>query len=71
MIAQAAAISGGLWLSFGSKNAGPSPAPAQAYLVAFICWIILVAFATAVLTRLWDWTLFRLARPRPRIRQRE
>lgn len=52
--AQAAAISGLMWLSFLSPYADRSPTPPQAYFVVFITWTIVVAFATAVLTRLWD-----------------
>lgn len=52
--AQAAAIGGLMWLSFLSPYADQSPTPPQAYFVVFITWTIIVAFATAVLTRLWD-----------------
>ncbi|TXN77389.1 hypothetical protein [Methylobacterium sp. WL8] len=54
--AQAAAVGGGMYISFFSDTASKGSPPPAAIAVAFIGYVCLVAFATAVLTVLTDWT---------------
>lgn len=60
--AQVVAIGSALWLSFVVAPRSDEVLPPIAYLVIPLGWIILVAFATAVLTRLWDLSAAVLAR---------
>jgi len=59
---QVAAIGGGMWLSFFAGPRSPQPPPFEAYAVVLFGWTCLVAFATAVLTRVWDLSRAALAR---------
>lgn len=68
---QAAAIGGGLWLSFVAGPRTNEAVPPIAYLVALFGWTCLVAFGTAVLTHLWDLASAALARRRAGSRQRQ
>ena len=68
--AQAVVIGGGMWLIFWAAPGPADPhAPPQAYLVVFGALVCLVAFSTAVLTRLWDLSRGALARRRSARRQ--
>ena len=70
MTAQAAAIGGMTWLSFrGDAAAERVPAGMREIVFAIVMWTILVAFATACITRLWDWSVLALARRRAGMRQ--
>lgn len=70
MLVQAAAIGVGMWLSFVvAPREGDNPPP-QAYFLVFIMWVLLVALATGIITRLWDWSRSSLARRRAAGRQR-
>lgn len=72
MIAQAAAIGGMAWLSLrGDATARQIPVGPKEVFGALLMWTILVAFATAVITRLWDRAVLAIARGRTRMRQRE
>jgi len=55
MLVQAAAICGGMWLSFLGPDAPQQPVTPAAVFVSLAGWTILVAFLTAVVTNLWDW----------------
>lgn len=52
--AQAAAIGGLMWLSIGEPCRNGEQVPFAMIPLGFAVWTVLVAFATAVLTRLWD-----------------
>lgn len=71
MIAQAAAIGGGMYLSFWSSEAPQHPVPPQGYLIALFCWVCVTAFATAVITRVWDRSVLAVSRLRTRVSQRQ
>lgn len=71
MAAQCAAIAGGMYLSFWAGPPHTSPDPPEAYYAAFFSWTILVAFATAILTRLWDTALALGRRVRPAVSRGE
>ena len=61
---QATAIACGMWLSLGEPWRNGETVPPKIYPLAFVVWVILVAFGTAVLTRLWDLSMAALARRR-------
>lgn len=58
MMAQAAAIAWLTWSAFNTADEHPDPrlSGPLAVLVIFVMSTIMVAFATAVITNLWDWT---------------
>lgn len=57
MLAQAAAIGWCTWSAFNNADVHPDPrlSGPLAVLVMFLLSTLMVAFATAVLTNLWDW----------------
>ena len=55
-VAQIAVIGGLMYVSYGSDAAYDGPRSPQGYAIVFIAYVCLVAFATAVLTALSDWT---------------
>lgn len=57
MLAQATAIGWCTWSAFNNADVHPDPrlSGPLAVLVMFLLSTLMVAFATAVLTNLWDW----------------
>lgn len=57
MLAQAAVIGWCTWSAFNNADVHPDPrlSGPLAVLVMFLLSALMVAFATAVLTNLWDW----------------
>ncbi|SFG64874.1 hypothetical protein SAMN05192565_107143 [Methylobacterium gossipiicola] len=71
MVAQAGAIGAGIWLSFFAEPRPAEPMPPLAYVLIPFCWVLLVAFATGLITKSWDFALRKISgRPAP-IRQGE
>lgn len=71
MIAQAAAIGGLTWVFMGRAEPNPPPLTPAAAFVGLLMAIILVAFATAIITRLWDRAVLAIAGGRTSMRQSE
>ena len=71
MIVQAAAIGAGIWLSFFAEPRPTEPMPPLGYVLIPFCWVLLVAFATGLIIRLWDFAVWKISgRPAP-LRQGE
>lgn len=71
MFAQTTAIGAGMWLSFIAEPRPTEPMPPLAFVLIPFCWVLLVAFATGLITRSWDFAVRKISGRAPALGQGE